>query len=119
MKKIYVSHSKSFDFKKKLYTPLKKIAGFNFILPHEKKIIANSKEIIKKSSCFIADVSNKSLGVGIEIGWASAYKIPIIFIYKKDTMPSKSLRLVSKYFLKYSDLNKEINKLKNLINKIV
>jgi membrane-bound lytic murein transglycosylase MltF len=55
----------------------------------------------------IAEVSYPSTGLGIELGWASTYLIPIVCIYRKGSEISGSLRQVSTKFLKYSN-NKEL-----------
>ena len=69
MKTVYISHTKKFNFQKDLYKPLKQLSGFKLILPHAKHKKPNlSKNIIKKCSAFITDVSYPSYGIGIEIG---------------------------------------------------
>lgn len=103
MKKIYVSHSKSFDFKTELYAPLKKLENFEFIFPHENSVSASSsKNIIKTCDALIADISIPSHSVGIEIGWADAFRVPVIFIFRKDAKPSGSLRFISQEFIEYT-----------------
>ncbi len=102
VKMVYVSHSKKFNFKKELYKPLKNINEIKFIFPHEKSDKPkSSKSIIKSSSAVIAEVSYPSISVGIEIGWADAFNIPVIYLYKKNTKISSSLKIVSRNFIEY------------------
>lgn len=113
MKKIYVSHSTSFDFKEKLYKPLKQLKEFEFILPHEKSAMPrSSKDIIKTCSTLVAEVSVPSHGVGIEIGWADSFAIPIVFIFKKNSKISTSLKFLSNNFIEY-------DRVKNILPKLV
>ncbi len=102
LKKIYIAHSTYFDFKKELYEPMKKLKGFELILPHEKSKTKNSKETIKKCAAVIAEVSHPSHGVGIELGWADGYGIPIILIFRKGHEVSPSLRIISDKCLEYT-----------------
>ena len=117
--KIYLSHSANFDFKKKLYKPIKVARlGDNFIFPHEKSMRQNPLKklfLSKKIDFIIAEVSYPSTGQGIELGWANIYNIPIICIYKKKSSPSKSLKTVTKKFIKYTDEKDLIKKLNKII----
>mgnify|MGYP002622954123 CR=1 FL=1 len=70
--KIYIAHSSKFNFIEKLYNPLKNSKIFEeneVIFPHddESKSI-NTKDIIKECNLVIAEVSEISTGLGIELG---------------------------------------------------
>lgn len=112
MKKVYVSHSKNFNYKIQLYKPLKKLKGIEFVFPHKgTRKITSSKNTIKSCSAMIVEVSKPSYGVGIEIGWANSFGIPIIFIYKKGSKISSSLKIVSKKFIEYDKIENVLDKL--------
>lgn len=120
--KIYVSHSTNFDFKKELYTPLKKIISPSLlILPHEKNHKPTfTKDIFaqKKCSFILAEVSYPSTGQGIELGWASLVDIPIVCIYKKTAAISSSLQLITSRYIPYkhiSDIHDEVLQIINLL----
>ena len=118
MKKVYVAHSTAFDFKKELYEPLKKINNIDFLLPHEGSMEpSSSKETIKKCSFLLAEVSMPSHGVGIELNWADAYGIPIIFIFRKGSKISPSLKLLSDEFIEYENIGDIAPYLKRLVIK--
>jgi len=71
MLEIYITHSRDFDYKTELYTPLRNSSlnsQHRFILPHETNEFINSKEIIQRSNLVIAEVSYPATGVGIELG---------------------------------------------------
>lgn len=120
--KIYVCHSSSFDYKRELYKPIRKSELNNqheFILPHESSNqIFNSKNIIPLCDLIISEVSYPSTGMGIELGWANKDSNRIIFIYKKGSRISKSLRVISSDFIEYTDSNDLIDKLKLFIEKL-
>lgn len=113
--KVYVSHSKSFDYINALYQPLKgSHLPVEFIFPHEKSSVPfNSKELFESHGCdyVLAEVSYPSTGQGIELGWANIYKIPIICAYKSGSTPAQSLNTVAERMIEYSDMNNLINTL--------
>ena len=77
-----------------------------------------SKEIIKDSDLFIAEVSFPSTGLGIELGWADSFHKPIICIYSKGSQPSASLKTISRNFIEYLDKTDMIDKLDKAISAI-
>ena len=79
----------------------------NFVLPHEKSSSPfNSKEYFQKDcDLVIAEISGSSIGLGIEIGWADAYGLPIIFVYQKGTPLPSYLDKLSNRSVSYSDDN--------------
>ena len=106
--KIYVAHSRSFDFEKELYDPIKSSSlarEHAFIFPHgENAGPFNSKELFQ-SGCdlIIAEVSYPATGLGIELGWADMLRVPVICMYKNGAKISGSLKAVTNEFLEYSD----------------
>lgn len=107
--KIYVSHSREFDFEKELYEPLKNAPFFKdhtFVFPHENADEAYpTRQFFKSGECslVLAEVSYPSTGQGIELGWANLLDIPIICHYKDGTTPSGSLALISSRLIMYTD----------------
>lgn len=120
---IYVAHSRNFDFKKELYTPIRK-SSLNekhiFVLPHENSNEPfNSKKYLQKEcNLLIAEVSEPATGLGIELGWANSYGVPIVCIYKKGSKLSGSLKVVSENFVEYSNSKELISKIEKIINSI-
>jgi len=106
MRTIYVAHSKRFDYENDLYVPLRTLrtASTEVILPHEGgETPLKSKDIIRDCSFVLAEISYPSEGRGIEIGWADAFGVPIIFLYKRGVKVSPSYHMVSNVFLEYTD----------------
>lgn len=113
-KKVYAAHSKKFDYQCDYYAPLKKLTDFEFIFPHEKgdEIQFKSKDVIKRCSVFVAEVTNPSLGTGIEIGWAESFTIPILFLYKKGAKVAASLKTISNNFIEYETIDESLPEIK-------
>lgn len=115
---IYVSHSRSFDFRNELYVPLRPLGNHQFTFPHESgQAFINSKDFFKSGKCdlVLAEVSFPSTGQGIELAWASNLGLKIICVYKKDAKISDSLKLVSKEFIEYESVEDMVKKLSNFI----
>jgi hypothetical protein len=122
MKKIYVSHSRYFDFKKELYEPIRSSELNNkyiFILPHEESEgLFDSRSLFINKGCdlVLADVSFPATGVGIELGWANISNIRVICIHKKDSKLASSLQIITKDFIEYENTQDLISKLITLLN---
>jgi hypothetical protein len=112
--KIYVGHSKDLDYINNLYIPVREVekeGKDNYYLPHEDSPdSSNKKEFYSDIDLFIAEVSYPSTGLGIELGMAYLYEIPIVCISKTGSKVSSSLKFVTDKFYEYKD-NEELKKL--------
>lgn len=91
---IYVAHSSNFDFKTKLYAPLRGStlsAEHEILLPQEGEIEEITRDMISHCDVLVAEVSAPSLGVGVEIGWADAAGVPVVVMYEKGAHVSWSI----------------------------
>lgn len=120
--KIYVAHSRSFDFQKELYEPIRNSAlakEHTFVLPHsDSEEPFNSKQFFQDGcDLVLAEVSYPATGLGIELGWADFLQIPIACMYKKNAKISGSLKAVSDIFFEYSDSQDLIAQVEKIIQK--
>ena len=117
--KIYISHSSKYDYKNKLYNPIKNsnlVESNEIFLPHEDpNQIINTKEIISNSDLVIAEVSVPTIGQGIELGWADYAKTPILCIYEKGAEISSSLKFITNNFIEYEDSDDLVSKISEFI----
>lgn len=98
--KIYVGHSSSFDYKEQLYNPIKQselTQKHEFVFPHEDSDeLFDSKTFLReKCGLFLAEASQPSKGLGIELGWADQFDVPILCVYRSGSNPSGSLKAVT------------------------
>ena len=119
--KIYVSHSRLFDFKQELYVPLSAAFSdsYQLILPHaHSELPYPSRELFTSRACDIvlAEVSYPSIGLGIELGWASAMGIPIYAIHASTAKVSGSISVVTQQIISYRDSDDLVNACKNLFD---
>jgi hypothetical protein len=120
--KIYITHSKEFDFKEELYEPIRNSSlnlNNDIILPHEKDDNPfSSLEFISHCDVVIGDVSYPSTGQGIELGWADSKNIPIICIYKEGRKISNSLKMITNNIISYKNCQDMIVKLSEVLNNL-
>ena len=116
--KIFVAHSSNFDFREKLYEPLRESALNNeheIFLPQEADDDYVTLEFIKSCEIVVVDVSMSSTGAGIEMGWANASGVPILSIYEEGSMPSESAEYVSDEYVEYADSEDMIQKITDFV----
>ena len=116
MKKAYlaISYSKRKNFDKEI-TALKNyllrkeidllvfVDNYNFKPNEEQLMMQTAFTEIDSCDLLIAELTTKSIGVGIEIGYAFAKKIPIIYLYKEYATYSTTAAGSSSYIVKYKD----------------
>lgn len=86
---------------------------YNFKSHQEKEMMTTAFAEIDKSDFLIAELTNKSIGVGIEIGYAFATKKPIIYIRQKGATYSTTTAGCSDVILEYenkTDLTTQVAK---------
>lgn len=117
--KIYIGHSRAFDYENELYKCIREnefLKKYNILLPHEDgKNESNSREFYKDIDIFIAEVSYKATGLGIELGWAYDSDVPIYCIYKKGLKISSSLKSVTDKCYEYENNEMLVNLVINII----
>ena len=119
--KIFVAHSSNFDFRNKLYAPLRSSTlntEHEILLPQEDAIEEITRDMISTYDALIAEVSAPSLGVGIEIGWADAAHVPVIAMYEKDSHPSFSIDNAVSDRFEYTSATDMLDKLSLALKKL-
>jgi len=120
--KIFIAHSSNFDFKNKLYAPHRGSVlntEHEILLPQETEPkIEITREMIQGCDALAADVSQPSLGVGIEMGWADAFHVPVIAMHEKGSRVSFSIDNVVTHRFEYSGAEDMLVKLGNVLAKL-
>lgn len=97
--KIYVGHSSDLDYEK-LYSFLRESdldEEHEIILPHRDSNEPFDSRTYLKEECdlFVAEVSKPSTGLGIELGWADIFKVPVLCVHREDAEISGSVHVVA------------------------
>ena len=118
--KIYIAHSREFDYKNELYNPIRKEAklkDYEIILPHENdNDLSNNRDFYKNIDMIIAECSYLSIGLGIELGWAYDDNTPIYCIYKQGAKISSSVYAVTNNVYEYKDIDEMIRIIENIVD---
>lgn len=119
--RIYVAHPTSLDYENTIYKPLRSDSFFaqhELILPHEASSnIHSSREDYKNIDLVIAECSQPSTGMGIELGWFYDENKPIFCFYRAGTSPSNAINIIAKTTTEYSTTEDFINKAKEIITR--
>ncbi len=107
-------------FKKNNLELLVFVDKYNFKANQEKEMMETAFNEIDNAVLLVAELTTKSIGVGIEIGYAFAKGIPIIYLLRKNAEYSTTASGSSTYIVEYEngfDLNKSMEKLLTQLNK--
>ncbi len=112
-----------FDFKGELYSPLISAIGaeHTLLLPHEKSSGPYpSRRLFESRNCdlVLAEVSWPSIGLGVELGWASSNNIPICALGRSDKGISGSIKEVCSALLVYRDSDDLVRQILPYISKV-
>lgn len=104
--KIYIGHSSSIDCREELYEPLRESdldEEHELVLPHETSDeLFDSKEFLRdECDLFVAEVSKPSTGLGIELGWADEFGVPVLCVHSEEAEISSSVSVVAEDVQKY------------------
>ncbi|KXX69634.1 nucleoside 2-deoxyribosyltransferase [Flammeovirga sp. SJP92] len=87
---------------------------YRFQSHQEKKMMETAFKEIESSDLFIAELTHKAIGVGLEVGYAHAKNIPIIYIRQKGSEYSTTVAGCAEAILEYeneTDLKQKIDPL--------
>lgn len=105
--RIYVGHPSSIDYKNNLYQPIRNSElneAHEFILPHETtESPTNTLETMATFDLMVAEVSEASTGLGIEMGWAHAKGVPILAIHREGNHISSSISTITQNIRPYTE----------------
>lgn len=119
--RIYIAHSREFDFKNELYVPIRTDEGLKeheIIFPHEiSDVSSNTRDFYKDIDLIIAECSYPSTGLGIELGWAFDDNTPVYCIHKKGTKVSGSIYAITQNIFEYKDIDEMLKIIEDIIMK--
>jgi nucleoside 2-deoxyribosyltransferase len=81
------------------------VDNYKFDSTQEREMMQQAMTDIDHCDLLIAEVSDKAIGIGIEVGYAKAKNKPIIYIRKKDAEHSTTVSGISDLQIIYSDTN--------------
>ena len=131
MKKVYLaisySNRKKFDkevavlkqfFFNKGIDLLVFVDQYNFKQKEEKLMMQTAFTAIDSCDLLIAELSTKSIGVGIEIGYAFAKNIPILYLHKEQAAYSTTAFGSANHHISYTNETDLLKKLYDLLSEL-
>ena len=118
--KIYIAHSRDFDYINELYLPLKNSGIFkehDVILPHDGDNYKHGRDFYKSIDLVIAEVSFPSTGLGIELGFLYDDNKPIYCIHKDNMKISSSINTITKNIYEYKNNEKMLIIINDIIKR--
>lgn len=97
------------------YSPFVFVEHYNFQPDQTKLMMATSTRHIRECDLFIAELTHKAVGVGIEAGYAHACGKPIIYAHNTDADISTTLSGIADYHLAYAGNQSLQAKLQNIL----
>ena len=107
---------KSFFLSKKINL-LVFVDQYNFKPNEEKLMMQTAFKAIDSCDLLIAELTTKSIGVGIEIGYAFAKNIPIFYLHKEQAEYSTTASGSANHHISYNNETDLIKKLNDLLLK--
>lgn len=123
MKTVYFGHARSFDYEKEWYEPIRNLvleSETEVLLPHDAEGESRSTKELFEKGCdlFVAEVSYPSTGLGMELGYADVFHVPIVCFFKQGVRISNSLKRVTENFIEYSDTSDLQKKLQKIMSSL-
>ena len=113
--KVYFAHSRShknevLDLYQKLKEGLKNVPVSLLSFPFDvrtdnlsdKKLMEKSFQEIDSSDLLLVDLSNKSIGAGIEAGYAKAKGVPVVYVIKRGLPIKRTMSGIASYIIEYN-----------------
>lgn len=91
---------------------------YSFSPSQEKEMMQTAMKDINSSQLLIAETSDKGIGIGIEVGYAKALHIPILYLRKITAEHSTTVSGISDYQIIYKDENDLAHQLDEIIRRI-
>jgi 2'-deoxynucleoside 5'-phosphate N-hydrolase len=91
---------------------------YHFKENQEREMMATAFKEIDNSDFLIAELTHKSIGVGIEIGYAFATKKPIIYVRQKGAEYSTTTAGCSVFVIEYENETDLVEKISQAIKEI-
>jgi nucleoside 2-deoxyribosyltransferase len=96
-------------------TPFVFVEEYNFSPAEEREMMEAAFAALDKCDLLIAEVSDKAIGIGIEVGYAKAKNKQVIYLRNVNTEHSTTVGGSSNHVIIYSDANHLKNQLSQII----
>lgn len=95
------------------------VDNFNFTSEQEKGMMYEAMKAIDDCDLLIAEISDKAIGIGVEVGYAKAKEKPLIYLRNKNADHSTTVSGISDFTILYNDIDDMEEKLHNILGKLI
>lgn len=88
---------------------------YSFAADQEKEMMQTAFTAIDNCAYFVAELSKKAIGVGVEVGYAFAKKKPIVYLKKKEAPYSTTVAGCANFIIEYEEIKDTFPQLGNFI----
>jgi nucleoside 2-deoxyribosyltransferase len=99
-------------------TPFVFVEEYNFSSTQEKEMMQAAFTELDKCDLLVAEVSDKAIGIGIEVGYAKAKNKTIIYLRHKEAEHSTTISGSSDYSIIYSNVTDLKGQMESLLKQI-
>lgn len=92
---------------------------YHFNSSQEKEMMQQAMTDISNCDVLIAELSEKAIGVGIEVGYAKAQRKPVIYVRHASTEHSTTASGISDYSIVYSSPHDLGTKLRSVLTEVL
>ena len=94
------------------------VDNYKFDLTEERQMMKQAMADIDNCDILIAEISDKGIGIGIEVGYAKAKDKTVIYLRQKDSEHSTTVSGISNFQIIYSDTSDLKKQLSEVLVKI-
>lgn len=98
--------------------PIDFVTTYQFHTGQEREMMTLACSLIRNADVLIAEVSQKAIGVGIEVGYAAALGLPIIYLRQANAELSTTVGGIATYSLVYQATEDLANQLRLVLGVI-
>ena len=99
-------------------TPFVFVDNYSFLPAQEKEMMQHAFAAIDKSDLLIAEVSDKAIGIGVEVGYAKAKNKPVIYLRNATAEHSTTIAGTSDHIIIYEGIAGLRNQLTELLDQL-
>ena len=98
--------------------PLVFVDVYQFNAKQERQMMQQAFAAIDQCDILVAEVSDKAIGIGVEVGYAKAKGKPVVYIRHIDRNHSKTVSGVSDFHIFYIDVNDLDTQLTDIVQQL-
>jgi len=101
------------------FQPFVFVDEYSFAAQKETEMMKQATNDISKSSVLVAEMTEKAVGVGLEVGYAAALGIPVLYLKREGAEYSKTVGGLSTAVISYADANDLATRMEHFLQSLI